>query len=105
MIGTINKTKTTAIFINQLRQKVGVMFGNPETTPGGKALKYYSSVRLDIRRGEQIKQGNDVIGNNTKIKVVDLKISLFNSFGVSIDIAKPKAIAPLIDPAQDIIPF
>ena len=73
--GTINKTNTIVIFINQLREKVGVMFGNPETTPGGKALKYYSSVRLDIRRGEQIKQGTDVIGNTTKIKVVKNKIA------------------------------
>ena len=73
--GTINKTNTIVIFINQLREKVGVMFGNPETTPGGKALKYYSSVRLDIRRGEQIKQGSDVIGNTTKIKVVKNKVA------------------------------
>lgn len=73
--GTINKTNTIVIFINQLREKVGVMFGNPETTPGGKALKYYSSVRLDIRRGEQIKQGADVVGNTTKIKVVKNKVA------------------------------
>ena len=73
--GTINKTNTIVIFINQLREKVGVMFGNPETTPGGKALKYYSSVRLDIRRGEQIKQVTDVIGNSTKIKVVKNKVA------------------------------
>ena len=73
--GSINKTNTIVIFINQLREKVGVMFGNPETTPGGKALKYYSSVRLDIRRGEQIKQGTDVIGNRTNIKVVKNKVA------------------------------
>ena len=73
--GSINKTNTIVIFINQLREKVGVMFGNPETTPGGKALKYYSSVRLDIRRGEQIKQGTDVVGNSTKIKVVKNKVA------------------------------
>ena len=73
--GTINKTNTIVIFINQLREKVGVMFGNPETTPGGKALKYYASVRLDIRRGEQIKQGADVIGNRTTIKVVKNKVA------------------------------
>ena len=73
--GSINKTNTIVIFINQLREKVGVMFGNPETTPGGKALKYYSSVRLDIRRGEQIKSGNDVIGNKTTIKVVKNKVA------------------------------
>ncbi len=73
--GTINKTKTTAIFINQLREKVGVMFGNPETTPGGRALKFYSSVRLDIRRGEQIKNGDQVIGNKTNVKVVKNKVA------------------------------
>lgn len=73
--GSINKTNTIVIFINQLREKVGVMFGNPETTPGGKALKYYASVRLDIRRGEQIKMGSDVIGNKTTIKVVKNKIA------------------------------
>ena len=73
--GTLNKTNTTAIFINQLREKVGVMFGNPETTPGGRALKFYSSVRLDIRRGEQIKQGEQVLGNKTNIKVVKNKVA------------------------------
>ena len=73
--GSISKTNTIVIFINQLREKVGVMFGNPETTPGGKALKYYSSVRLDIRRGEQIKIGTDVIGNKTTIKVVKNKVA------------------------------
>jgi recombination protein RecA len=73
--GTINKTKTTAIFINQLREKVGVMFGNPETTPGGRALKFYSTIRLDIRRAEQIKQGDQVIGNKTNIKVVKNKVA------------------------------
>ncbi len=73
--GSINKTNTIVIFINQLREKVGVMFGNPETTPGGKALKYYASVRLDIRRGEQIKLGNDVVGNRTNVKVVKNKVA------------------------------
>ena len=73
--GTINKTKTTAIFINQLREKVGVLFGNPETTPGGRALKFYSTIRLDIRRGEQIKVGDQVIGNKTNIKVVKNKVA------------------------------
>ena len=73
--GTLNKTGTTAIFINQLREKVGVLFGNPETTPGGRALKFYSSVRLDIRRGEQIKLGDQVIGNKTNIKVVKNKVA------------------------------
>ena len=73
--GTLNKTNTTAIFINQLREKVGVLFGNPETTPGGRALKFYSTVRLDIRRGEQIKQGDQVLGNRTNIKVVKNKVA------------------------------
>ena len=73
--GTINKTKTTAIFINQLREKVGVLFGNPETTPGGRALKFYSTIRLDIRRAEQIKVGDQIIGNKTNIKVVKNKVA------------------------------
>lgn len=73
--GTINKTKTTAIFINQLREKVGVMFGNPETTPGGRALKFYATIRLDIRRAEQIKQGDSIVGNKTNIKVVKNKVA------------------------------
>lgn len=73
--GSINKTKTIAIFINQIREKVGVMFGNPETTPGGRALKFYSTIRLEIRRGEQIKDGTDVIGNRTKVKVVKNKVA------------------------------
>ena len=73
--GTLNKTKTTAIFINQLREKVGVLFGNPETTPGGRALKFYSTIRLEVRRAEQIKQGDKVIGNRTNIKVVKNKVA------------------------------
>ncbi|MCZ0702627.1 recombination protein RecA [Natronobacillus azotifigens] len=73
--GAINKSKTTAIFINQIREKVGVMFGSPETTPGGRALKFYSSVRLDVRRAETIKQGNDMVGNRTRIKVVKNKVA------------------------------
>ncbi len=73
--GTVNKTKTTCIFINQLREKVGVMFGNPETTPGGRALKFYSSIRLDVRRGEQLKTSDSVIGNKTVIKVVKNKVA------------------------------
>jgi recombination protein RecA len=73
--GAISKSKTIAIFINQLREKVGVMFGNPETTPGGRALKFYSTVRLDVRRVESIKQGNDIVGNRTKIKVVKNKVA------------------------------
>ena len=73
--GTVNKTKTTCIFINQLREKVGVMFGNPETTTGGRALKFYSSIRLDVRRGEQLKTSDSVIGNKTVIKVVKNKVA------------------------------
>ena len=73
--GTISKTNTTAIFINQLREKVGVMFGNPETTPGGRALKFYSTIRLDVRRGEQIKSGDTVVGAKTNIKVVKNKVA------------------------------
>lgn len=71
----VGKSKCIVVFINQIRMKIGVMFGNPETTPGGKALKYYASVRLDIRRGEQIKQGTDIIGNKTNIKVVKNKVA------------------------------
>ena len=73
--GTISKTNTIAIFINQLREKVGVMFGNPETTPGGRALKFYSSIRLDIRRNEQIKIGDKIVGNRTTVKVVKNKVA------------------------------
>jgi recombination protein RecA len=73
--GSINKTKTIAIFINQIREKVGIMFGNPETTPGGRALKFYATVRLEVRRAEQLKQGTDIIGNRTKIKVVKNKVA------------------------------
>lgn len=73
--GAINKSKTIAIFINQIREKVGVMFGNPETTPGGRALKFYSSVRLEVRRAETLKQGTDMVGNKTRIKVVKNKVA------------------------------
>jgi recombination protein RecA len=73
--GTINKTNTIAIFINQLREKVGVMFGNPETTTGGRALKFYSSIRLDVRRSESLKVGDSVIGNKTTVKVVKNKVA------------------------------
>ncbi len=75
LAGVISKSRTTAIFINQLREKVGIMFGNPETTPGGRALKFYSSVRLDVRRIESIKQANEVVGNRTRVKVVKNKIA------------------------------
>jgi recombination protein RecA len=73
--GVISKTNTTAIFINQIREKVGVMFGNPETTPGGRALKFYSSVRLEIRKSEALKDGNDITGSKAKIKVVKNKVA------------------------------
>ncbi|MCA0969067.1 recombinase RecA [Halobacillus litoralis] len=73
--GAINKSKTTAIFINQIREKVGVMFGSPETTPGGRALKFYSSVRLEVRRAETLKQGNEMVGNKTRLKVVKNKVA------------------------------
>ena len=75
LTATINKTKTTCIFINQLREKIGVMFGNPETTTGGNALKFYASVRLDIRKGAAIKDGDNVIGNQTRVKVVKNKVA------------------------------
>jgi recombination protein RecA len=73
--GSINKTKTIAIFINQIREKVGVMFGNPEITPGGRALKFYATIRLEVRRAEQIKDGTDIIGNRVRIKVVKNKVA------------------------------
>ena len=75
LAGVISKSNTTAIFINQLREKVGVLFGNPETTPGGRALKFYSSVRLDVRRIDTLKQGNEIIGNRTRVKVVKNKVA------------------------------
>ncbi len=75
LTGSINRTNTIVIFINQLREKIGVMFGSPETTPGGRALKFYSSVRLDIRRIESIKDGADVVGNRTRVKVVKNKVA------------------------------
>jgi len=73
--GAINQTKTTVIFTNQLRQKIGVMFGNPETTTGGQALKFYSSVRLDVRRIQSIKVGAEIIGNRTRVRVVKNKVA------------------------------
>ena len=75
LTGVINKTGCVAIFINQLREKVGVMYGNPETTPGGRALKFYSSVRLDVRKGEALKNGSEIIGNRTRVKVVKNKVA------------------------------
>ena len=73
--GIISKTKCVAIFINQIREKVGVMYGNPETTPGGRALKFYSTIRLDVRRGEQLKNGSEAVGNKTVVKVVKNKVA------------------------------
>jgi recombination protein RecA len=75
LTANLNKTDTICIFINQLREKIGVMFGSPETTPGGRALKFYSSVRLDIRRIESIKDGVEVVGNRTRVKVVKNKVA------------------------------
>lgn len=75
LAGITNQSQTTVIFINQIREKIGVMFGNPETTPGGRALKFYSSVRIEIRRAEQLKSGADIIGNRTKIKIVKNKVA------------------------------
>ncbi len=75
LTGVISKSNTVAIFINQVREKIGVMYGNPETTPGGRALKFYASVRLDVRRGEQLKNGSTVVGNHTKVKVVKNKVA------------------------------
>jgi recombination protein RecA len=75
LAGAINRSRTIAVFINQIREKVGVMFGNPETTTGGRALKFYSTVRLEVRRAEALKQGNDIVGNRTRIKVVKNKVA------------------------------
>lgn len=101
--GIVNKTNTIVIFINQLREKVGVMFGNPEVTPGGKALKYYATIRLDIRRSEQIKSGTDVIGNKTNVKVVKNKVAPpFKT--ISVDINYGQGVSregELIDLAAD----
>jgi recombination protein RecA len=75
LTGVVNKTKTSVVFINQLREKIGIMFGNPEVTPGGRALKFYSSVRLDIRRIDSIKSGTDIIGNRVRVKVAKNKVA------------------------------
>lgn len=75
LAGSISKSKTVAVFINQLREKVGIMFGNPETTPGGRALKFYSSVRLEVKRSEVLKQGDEMLGNRTRVKVVKNKVA------------------------------
>jgi len=75
LTGSIGKSRTTTIFINQIREKVGIMYGSPETTPGGRALKFYSSIRMEVRRTETLKQGSDMIGNRTKVKIVKNKVA------------------------------
>jgi recombination protein RecA len=75
LTGAISKSRTICVFINQLREKVGIMFGNPETTPGGRALKFYSSIRLEVRRIDSLKNGTDVVGNRTRVKVVKNKVA------------------------------
>jgi recombination protein RecA len=75
LTGTVSKSNTCVIFINQIREKIGIMFGNPETTPGGRALKFYTSIRMDIRRITSIKEGTDIIGNRTRVKVVKNKVA------------------------------
>ncbi len=104
LAGVLNKSNTSIVFINQLREKVGIMFGNPETTPGGRALKFYASIRLDVRRGEQIKVGDSVIGNRTTVKVVKNKMAPpFKS--ATVDMMYGEGISyegELIDLASDI---
>lgn len=101
--GTINKTKTICFFINQLREKVGVVYGNPEVTPGGRALKFYSTIRMEVRRGEVIKDGTQMIGNRTKIKIVKNKVAPpFKEVFVDIMYGKGiSQIGELVDLAAD----
>ncbi|MGX7075137.1 recombinase RecA [Globicatella sanguinis] len=101
--GTINKTKTICFFINQLREKVGVVYGNPEVTPGGRALKFYSTIRMEVRRGEIIKDGTQMIGNRTKIKIVKNKVAPpFKEVFVDIMYGKGiSQIGELVDLAAD----
>ena len=75
LTGTVSRSNTTVLFVNQIREKIGVMFGNPETTPGGRALKFYSSVRMDIRRITSLKEGTDIVGNRTRVKIVKNKVA------------------------------
>ena len=75
LTGTVSRSNTTVLFVNQIREKIGVMFGNPETTPGGRALKFYSSVRMDIRRITSLKEGSDIVGNRTRVKIVKNKVA------------------------------
>ena len=75
LTGTVSRSNTTVLFVNQIREKIGVMFGNPETTPGGRALKFYSSVRIDIRRITSLKEGSDIVGNRTRVKIVKNKVA------------------------------
>src|SRR5699024_12869609 len=92
--GAINKSKTISIFINQIREKVGVMFGNPETTPGGRALKFYSSVRLEVRRAETLKQGTDMVGRSERLKVIKNK-DAHQFIHEKVDIINDRCITPV----------
>ncbi len=102
--GSINKSNTIAIFINQVREKIGVMFGNPETTPGGRALKFYSTVRLEVRHAEQLKQGNEIVGNKTKNQSCKNKVAPLSPLA-EVDISMVMAISQegeIIDMGADL---